>query len=160
MKKKAAKKSAKKQKLSWHDEGATLLQAIAKKSGSASSIFVLTKNGDLIFQAGKKLTSDLTSVGTLASSVLAASHQLQKHLLLKPSGAQFGEPSKSCWVEPVSDWIVLGVKIKKSAALEKFYKHLKKKQKTQSTAAKRVNTFEALEGLTEAAVDAAFDPRA
>lgn len=155
--KKQSKTSKSKPKLSWQEEGQKLLQSISKKAGRSATILVLSRNGDLIFREGKKMGADLTSVGALASSIRAAAFQLEQTLKTKASFAQFGEPGKGFWIEEVSEWIVVGIKMKKSAAFQSFYKHLKKKQKHLTSGASGSSTFEALEGLTEAAVDAAFD---
>jgi hypothetical protein len=141
---------AKKAKLSWHEEASVLAQKICKSK--KSGLIVLTQSGDAILKAGAAVKLDHTSIGALASAMDGARQQMDRLCGLKTKISLFGDVKSGCWVEPVQTWLVIGLRLPKSATLEKLYKHLKKKSEKSGSKAS-----EALAGLSDAGLDAALN---
>lgn len=147
------KKTSSKTKLRWEDECIENMQSIVKQSKtSKAALMVFSTSGDLVFQSGMKTSQDFTSLGALLAGVQGAKIQLDKMLGLQTALMAAGEGKQVYWVEHLNDWMILGLRIPRSARLQNFYKLLKK-NKLQDA---RVNVSEALDGLAGAAVDAAF----
>lgn len=115
---------------------------------------VLSPYGDLLLHAGKGGPFDSTSAGSIFAAIQTATGGLNQVLKTKATTVKFGDEASGFWLEPVgSDWLIVGVKVAyKSALIAPLVKHLKSASKTT----KRVSAPEALEGMSEASVDAAL----
>jgi len=141
----------KKKSLSWSESGQEIAKGLIKKT-PRSAIVVFSKSGDLIFQVGMKAEQDFTGLGAIISGLQGAKSHLDTLLSVKSLETYCGDAKNFYWIYEMRDWFVLGVRVPQKANLEKLFKHLKK----QKPRDERSNVAEALDGLSGAAVDAAF----
>ncbi len=141
--------------ISWSEKADGLLQTYLKKAKSKRGrIFVLSTYGDLILDSGKNSTLDWTSIGSILASVQNAVDQLTKLMGTKNSVFCSGDDNHGFWVESLfGKWILVGVKTAhKPTLLKDLQKHLKAHAPTVST----WNHREALDGMTDQAIDTAL----
>jgi hypothetical protein len=141
--------------LNWHEEGEVLLKSyLTKFKNPKSCIAVLSSYGDLLMKSGKGEKFDWTSIGSIFSAVKSAAESLNGLLSNRSSVVQFGDLKSGYWIEwhPGNSFLVgIGVPYHQ-AGLALLKKHLK----ANSTASSR-KSAEALDGMSEASVEAALE---
>ncbi|MDB5037003.1 MAG: hypothetical protein JWQ35_531 [Bacteriovoracaceae bacterium] len=143
--------------MNWQQSGEALLSAYLKKLKSAQgSLVVLSSFGDLLLKSGKKIDHlDWTSIGSIFSAVRGAAGGLNKLLFSRTSVVQFGDPKKGYWLELLPEnCLIVGIGVPHQAKdLKKVQSHLKSNSRALSGGA---FGSEALDGMSEATVDAAI----
>lgn len=140
--------------MDWFEGGVTILEKIVKKSKkSKAALIVLSQTGDLVLRAGSTKNFDFTSMGALASALAGVQAQLDAITKIKSKRIIFSDTAKEYWVEPYKGWLVIGLVLSQKTNLKDLYKHLslKRAPKLESQ-----TSYEPLDGLSEAGVDAAL----
>jgi len=134
-----------------------MLDYLKRTKSKSGGLFVLSQYGDLLVRAGKTTAADLTSLGSLAASVLAAAEGLGALLKVKGTPLQFGNSKAGFWIESLGGpWLMVGIKCPiNEVALKSLSTNLKKflAQSNPSRAA------EALDGMTASAIDNRLNDR-
>lgn len=116
---------------------------------------VLSVYGDVVLKAGKDATTDLTTLGSLAASVLAASEGLGSLLRCKANPIQMGLGKTCFWFERLNThWILVGTKCPFNESAVKKMKSPLAKGLNQSAKAS-----EALDGLEIGSIDTQLSER-
>ncbi len=136
----------------WQTKAESLAKDYFKKvKAKGATLIVLSVYGDLVFRAGKEITVDATSLGSLSASLLAAGESLANLVKGSAHPIQFGTESKSFWMDRLGEhWIIFGVRCAPHPKhLKGFTKQLQKVL-SQST---RKRTAEAFDGLSAEGIE-------
>lgn len=134
-----------------------MLDYLKKTKCKSGSLFVLSHYGDVLVSAGKISKADTTVLGSLAASTLAAAEGLGELLRMKGNPIRFGDEKSSFWLEKLGgEWLLVGVKCHLNEKILKILCTNLKKFLAQSNSSRAA---EALDGMTETAIDSRLNDR-